>query len=134
MPQILALNPPYNGMSTIVNVRGRVGPAEANNSDDVLVVQRLLQMSSRGGAFSNKVGPAQPTGHYDSVTGFWIFWVQDRVKNLITHSQIVDGIVSPAHGSHYSPGGGVWTIVVLNAQAKLHAPAEYATYLAQSST
>ena len=48
---------------------------------------------------------------------------------MFTRSQIVDGIVSPAHGAHYAPGGGIWTIVVLNEQAKLHAPAEYAAYL-----
>lgn len=133
MGRILALNPPYNGMSMIVNVLGRVGPSEPNNSADVLVVQRLLQMASRGGAFSAKVGAAQPTGHFDSVTGFWIFWVQDRVRAMITRSQIVDGIVSPAHGTRYSPGGGIWTIVMLNDQAKMHSPAEYAAYLAQST-
>ena len=134
MARMLALNPPYQGMSMIVNVQGRVGPVEPNNPDDVRVVQRLLQMSSRGGAFSAQVGAAQPTGHFDSVTGFWIFWVQDRVKALFTRSQIVDGIVSPAHGAHYSPGGGIWTIVVLNEQAKLHASAEYAAYLAECSS
>lgn len=133
MGRMLALNPPYNGMSMIVNVLGRVGPAEQNSPDDVRVVQRLLQMSSRGGAFSAKVGAAQPTGHFDSVTGFWIFWVQERVKALITRSQIVDGIVSPAHGTHYGPGGGIWTIVMLNDQARMHSAAEYAAYLAQSS-
>ena len=134
MARLLALNPPYNGMSMIVNVQARVGPTEQNNSDDVLVVQRLLQMASRGGAFSAKVGAAHPTGQYDSVTGFWIFWVQDRVKAMIVRSQIVDGIVSPAHGAHYAPGGGIWTIVVLNDQAKLHSPQEYAAYLAQCSS
>jgi hypothetical protein len=134
MARMLALNPPYNGMSMIVNVQGRVGPVEPNNSDDVRVVQRLLQMSSRGGAFSSKVGAATPTGHFDSVTGFWIFWVQDRVKAMFTKSQIVDGIVSPAHGAHYAPGGGIWTIVVLNEQAKLHAPAEYAAYLTECNS
>jgi hypothetical protein len=121
-------------MSMIVNVQGRVGPVEANNADDVRVVQRLLQMSSRGGAFSSRVGAATPTGHYDSVTGFWIFWVQDRVKSMFTKSQIVDGIVSPAHGAHYAPGGGIWTIVVLNEQAKIHAPAEYAAYLTECNS
>ncbi len=134
MAQLLALNPPYNGMSTIVNVGGRVGPVEANSSDDVLVVQRLLQMCSRGGTFSSKVGAAVPTGRYESVTGFWIFWVQDRVKAMFTRSQIVDGIVSPARGAHYAPGGGIWTIMVLNEQAKLHAPQEYAAYLAECSS
>ena len=66
MGRMLALNPPYNGMSMIVNVLGRVGPSEPNNPADVRVVQRLLQMASRGGAFSAQVGAAQPTGHFDS--------------------------------------------------------------------
>ena len=50
---------------------------------------------------------------------------------MITRSQIVDGIVSPAHGTHYGPGGGIWTIVMLNDQAKVHSPGEYAAYLAE---
>jgi hypothetical protein len=129
MARILALNPPYNGMSTIVNVLGRVGSREQNSPDDVRVVQRLLQMCSRGQAFSSSVGAAQPTGHFDAVTGFWIFWVQDRVRALISHSQIVDGVVSPAHGTHYSPGGGIWTIVQLNESAKSNSATDYAAYL-----
>lgn len=134
MARLLPLNPPYNGMSMIVNVQARVGPTEQNTSEDVLVVQRLLQMASRGQAFSAQVGAANPTGHFDSVTGFWIFRVQERVKALIARSQIVDGIVSPAHGTHYAPGGGIWTIVVLNDQAKLHSPQEYAAYIAECSS
>jgi len=118
-------------MSMIVNVLGRVGSREPNNPDDVRVVQRLLQMCSRGKAFSSSVGAAQPTGHFDAVTGFWIFWVQERTRALISHSQIVDGVVSPAHGTHYAPGGGIWTIVMLNENAKLNSPAEYAAYLAE---
>lgn len=131
MARILALNPPYDGMSMIVNVLGRVGSREPNNPDDVRVVQRLLQMCSRGKTFSSSVGVAQPTGHFDAVTGFWIFWVQERTRALISRSQIVDGVVSPAHGAQYAPGGGIWTIVMLNENAKLNSPAEYAAYLAE---
>ena len=131
MVRTLALNPPYNGMSTIVNVLARVGPREANQPDDVRVVQRLLQMCSRGQAFSANVGVAQPTGHFDAVTGFWIFHVQNRIKQQIAPSQIVDGVVSPAHGTHYAPGGGIWTIVMLNDTAKFNSPTEYAAFLTE---
>ena len=126
MARKLALNPPYNGMSTIVNVLGRVGPGEPNNPDDVRVVQRLLQMCSRGKAFAGSIGVPQPTGHFDAATGFWIFYVQSSFKR-----QVVDGVVSPAHGTHYAPGGGIWTIVQLNESAKSNSPAEYAAYLAE---
>jgi hypothetical protein len=129
MGRILALNPPFEGMSMIVNVLGRVGPREANNPDDVRVVQRLLQMCSRGQAFAGSIGVPQPTGHFDAVTGFWIYQVQNSAEG-----RIVDGVVSPAHGAHYAPGGGIWTIVIFNAFAKRNSPAEYATFVAQSTT
>jgi hypothetical protein len=129
MARILALNPPYNGMSAIVNVLGRVGPGEPNNPDDVRVVQRLLQMCARGKAFAGNIGVPQPTGHFDAATGFWIYYVQGSFKR-----QIVDGVVSPAHGTHYSPGGGIWTIVLFNDYAKSNCPGDYATFLAQSTT
>jgi hypothetical protein len=129
MGRILALNPPYNGMSAIVNVLGRVGPGEQNSPDDVRVVQRLLQMCSRGKAFAGSIGVPQATGHFDAATGFWIFYVQSSFKR-----QVVDGVVSPAHGAHYAPGGGIWTIVIFNDYAKSNCPADYATFLAQSTT
>jgi hypothetical protein len=129
MGRILALNPPYNGMSSIVNVLGRVGPGEPNNPDDVRVVQRLLQLASRGGAAAISFGVPQVTGHFDATTGFWIYQTQNFFRG-----QKVDGVVSPAHGAHYAPGGGVWTIVLFNEYAKMYSPAEYATFLAQSTT
>ena len=73
MGRILTLNPPYEGMSAIVNVLGRVGPDEPNNADDVRVVQQLLQMSARGKAIAGSVGVPQLTGRFDAATGFWIF-------------------------------------------------------------
>jgi hypothetical protein len=131
MGQILALNPAFEGMSTIVNVLDRVGPRERNNPDDVRVVQQLLQIY--GGAKSLPgVGMPQVTGSFDATTGFWIFEFQ-----AFTHQdrpgQIVDGCVSPAQGAVYT-GSGVWTIVLLNYNAKRHNPAQYATFLAQSSS
>jgi hypothetical protein len=127
--RILALNPAYDGMSAIVNVLGRVGPGEANSPDDVRVVQRLLQMCARGKAFAGSIGVPQVTGHFDATTGFWIYQTQSAFKR-----QVVDGVVSPAHGAHYAPGGGIWTIVLFNDFAKANCPHDYATFLAQSTT
>jgi hypothetical protein len=130
MARILALNPPFNGMSTIVNVLGRVGPGEPNNPDDVKVVQRLIQMGARGKAPAVNIGVPQVTGHFDAATGFWIYHAQ----RIYRQKMIVDGVVSPAHGAQYAPGGGVWAIVVFNDLAHGNSPQEYATLLAQSST
>ncbi len=130
MARILALNPPFNGMSAIVNVLGRVGPGEPNNPDDVRVVQRLMQMGARGKAPAASIGVPQPTGHFDAATGFWIYHAQ----RIFSKHQIVDGVVSPAHGSQYSPAGGIWTIVIFNDVARSTSPAEYATLMAQSAT
>jgi hypothetical protein len=79
------------------------------------------------------IGVPQLTGQFDAATGFWIFHVQHSLKRQIG-GQIVDGVVSPAHGSHYAPGGGIWTIVILNEFAKKNSSAEYATFLAESTT
>jgi len=129
MGRLLALNPPYNGMSTIVNVLGRVGPGEQNNPDDVRVVQRLLQLASRGGGPAISLGIPQVNGNFDAITGFWIFRTQAFFRG-----QVVDGVLSPAHDAHYAPCGGVWTIVLFNEYAKKYSAAEYATFLAQSAT
>lgn len=129
MGRILVLNSPFEGLSAIVNVLARVGSGEANNPDDVRVVQRLLQLASRGGSPAKSLGVPQPTGHFDAVTGFWIYHTQNWYPR-----QKVDGVVSPAHGAHYAPGGGVWTIVLFNVFAKKYSPADYATFLAQSTT
>lgn len=126
MARILTLNPPFNGLSSVVNVLGRVGPGESNNPDDVRVVQRLLEMCSRGKATAGNIGYPQSTGHFDAATGFWIYHVQNKLRR-----QIVDGVVSPAHGAHYAPGGGVWTIVLFNYFAKDNCPADYAAFCAK---
>ncbi len=129
MGRILALNPPYSGMSAIVNVLARVGPGEPNNPDDVRVVQNLMQMGARGKAPAASIGVPQVTGHFDAATGFWIYHAQRLYRNLA-----VDGVVSPAHGTHYAPGGSIWAIVIFNDLARSTCPQEYAAFLAQSST
>jgi hypothetical protein len=128
MSRILALNPPWEGVSTIVNVLKRVGPKEANDAADVRVVQRLIQMAAKGSSAGVKIGVPSVTGTYDAATGFWIFYTQAIQKSSHPH-QIIDGIVSPAHGSAYSPNTH-WAIVLLNVLAKRQSPAEFSAFLA----
>ena len=124
---ILTLNPPFHGLSAIVNVVGRVGPSEVNNNADVRVVQRLIQMGARASTAGVKIGLPAVTGNYDAATGFWIYHVQFVQKH--SHpNQIVDGIVSPAHGSSYAANTH-WAIVLFNALAKDNSPAEFAAFL-----
>jgi hypothetical protein len=129
MSRILALNPPYEGLSTIVNVLKRVGPGEANDTADVRVVQRLIQMGARSAsAETRSVGFPSVTGRYDAMTGFWIYHLQAFSKRS-NPLRIVDGIVSPAHGASYASNTH-WTIVLLNKYAKDHSPSEFSAFLA----
>lgn len=127
MSRILTLNPPVDGLSTIVNVLKRVGPNEDNDSADVRVVQRLIQMAGKGGSARTKsIGLPSVTGHFDAATGFWIYHLQAFQKKP---GQIVDGVVSPAHGAAYGPHL-YWAIVLLNDVAKRASPAEYQSFVA----
>jgi hypothetical protein len=129
---ILTLNPPFHGLSAIVNVVNRVGPSEVNNSADVRVVQRLIQMAARGSTAGVKIGVPAATGTYDAATGFWIYHVQ-FVQKRSRPNQVVDGIVSPAHGSSYMQDTH-WAIVLLNAMAKDHSATEFASFLSSGGT
>ncbi len=79
--------------------------------DDVEAVQRLFGIA--GVQFSTRHGfpLPQPSGTYDPLTGFYIFYLQAKIRRS-TPASIVDGVISPAHGTIY--GGGVWTIVHMN--------------------
>jgi hypothetical protein len=131
MARTLTLNPPFQGLSSIVNVLHRVGPQEVNDSSDVKVVQTLLRMHQS--PFAKKVGVPQATGNYDAVTGFYIYDTQYFLKTKAGHQGvIVDGIVSPAQGGSYS-AGAPWTIVLLNLQAQKDNPAEYAAFVSKAN-
>src|SRR5579871_3607112 len=101
MDRILPLNPPFQGLTKIVNVFDKVGPDQTNNADDVKVVQKLLQMAAKG----TPVGIDTPniTGKFDAATGFWAYHIQVALHDGTHPNQIIDGIVSPAHGSAYGP-------------------------------
>src|SRR5215468_10541065 len=124
---ILALNPPFHGLTSIVNVVDRVGPSETNGNADVRVVQRLIQMGARSSASAVKIGLPAASGSYDAATGFWIYHVQfiQKVRHPL---QIIDGIVSPAHGASYAPNTH-WAIVLFDALAKDNNGGEYAAFV-----
>ena len=123
------MKPPFKGLSSVVNVLGRVGPGEANSLDDVKVVQQLLQMCSKGS--TNGINVPNVTGRFDAATGFWIYHTQKVNKNA-QPGQIVDGVVSPAHGEHYGPTG-IWTIVIFNYLASQADPTGYKTFVASQT-
>src|SRR5262245_55807093 len=99
MPRILPLNPPFHGMSSILNVLERVGPGEPNKSTDVIIVQKLMLLVARN-TNGASAGLPVPTGRFDAVTGFWIYHLQ-KVQTRSHPGQVVDGIVSPARGASY---------------------------------
>jgi hypothetical protein len=122
------LNPPFHGVSAIVNVLKRVGPNEANDAADVRVVQRLIQMGAKGSSAAvRSIGLPSVTGSYDATTGFWIYHVQ-KVQKVRHPLQIIDGIVSPAHGASYASNTH-WAIVLLNALAKDHSPSDFSAFV-----
>ena len=128
MARLLPFNPPYRGLSVAVNVMGRVGTKEPNNVDDVKVVQKLLQLCSRGSEFASEIGLPTVSGRFDAATGFWIYRFQD-IDRKKTPSSIIDGVISPARGSSY--GGGTWTIISMNLFAKEKDPQGYAAFVAK---
>jgi hypothetical protein len=119
-----------DGLSAIVNVLGRVGPGEANAADDVRVVQRLIQIAGKTKQVATGIGLPNISGHFDAATGFWIYQLQNYQTGRHPH-QIVDGIISPAHGATYA-AGNYWAIVLLNSFAKDNNPTEFASFLAAS--
>ena len=129
---ILILNPPFHGLSSIVNVVSKVGPNEVNSSDDVKVVQRLIQIIGSGGGVVAKIGIPAVTGNFDAATGFWIYHIQFTQRR--SHpNQIVDGIVSPARGASYA-GNNHWAIVLFSAMAKDTNSTQFAKFLASGGT
>ncbi len=105
------------GMDRILNVSKKVGPRSdcINAVGDVEAVQRLVAAGCRKYAGNHGFGLPLPTGTLDALTGFYIFESQYKRKSTGAPGTVVDGCVSPAHGVAY--GGGVWTIVQLNAYA-----------------
>ena len=92
-----------------------VGTKQTNNLDDVKVVQKLLQLCSKGSEFASEIGLPAISGKFDAATGFWIYRFQDLDRRKMP-SNVIDGTISPARGGSY--GGGTWTIISMNFFAK----------------
>ena len=127
--QLLELIPPHRGpageVSLILNVSDRVGLGQVNKRHDVWTVQILMWYASSHKGADMKFGLPQLNGLFDAVTGLWIFHIQNLLKNRYgVRHQVVDGIVSPAHGSAFAHGAA-WTIVILNALARKTDPGSH---------
>jgi len=127
MSRILPLRSPFRGLSTIVNVLKGVGPGEVNDADDVRVVQRLIQIAGKTGSAEVRTFLPSVTGRFDAPTGFWIYHLQTLMKYQHPR-QIIDGVVSPAHGANYASNTS-WAIVLLNLAARDRNPSEYSAFV-----
>ena len=115
------------GQSSIINVLAHVGPNQPNNPDDVKVVQQLIQLVAKGSEGVAAIGVPNVTGRFDASTGFWIYHAQYVHKKRGHTHQIIDGIVSPAHGTTYA-SGATWTIMAFNVLAWKADPRGYAEF------
>jgi len=118
----LMLKTPVDGMSFIWNVSSHVGCKATcqNKPTDVELVKFLLREVNQREPFVKltqacKVPPVTLNSTFDAVLGFWIYANQDFPNT------VVDGIVSPAKGEFYQPGG-VWLITFWNARLHKLAP------------
>ena len=115
------------GQSSIINVLQHVGPNQPNYLDDVKVVQELIQLVAKGSEGVAAIGVPNVTGRFDACTGFWIYHAQYVHKKRGHSHQVIDGIVSPAHGTTYAPGA-TWTIMAFNSLAWKADPRGYAQF------
>jgi len=117
MASVLMLQRPIMGMDRMLTVSQRVGPQAncPNDAQDVEAVQRLLNLSARGLAARLGFALPQPSGRFDPVTGFCIFYIQ-WFSHKDNPPTIVDGVVSPATGAFY--GRGPFVLTNLNQLAR----------------
>jgi hypothetical protein len=127
MAHISKLSPPQAGMEEYLNVGGKVGgdPDCTNNPSDVQAVQRLIALILRD-TQGTKLGVPAPSGKFDAITGYHIFFVQHFAQKR-RPGAIVDGCVSPARGISY--GGGTYSILNLNGMARANDPAAWESIL-----
>lgn len=117
MAQKLILN--GGPLPFIWNVSGRVGPnqGEPNRPTDVELVSALCGLFQthpqvvRFGINGTRV-PLSRGAVFDTTLAFWIFRMQQ-----IDAGAVIDGVVSPAHGTAYARGQH-WTIVTFNRLAR----------------
>lgn len=127
MAYVERLKAPQNGMEEFLNVGAKVGvdPDCPNRQADVRAIQQLLSIIINGTP-GVKLGVPAPTGEFDAITGFHIFNIQNFVKKK-KPGTVVDGCVSPARGISY--GGGIYSILNLNAMAHHKDKAQWARIL-----
>lgn len=134
MAHIDVLHPAVDGIDRYLNVDHKVGPNPdcPNDPSDVEAVQRLLALAARGTSAARISGVPSPTGNFDALTGFFIYHLQTRIHGRRGHGgTVIDGCVSPAHGASY--GGGVYSILHLNAIAQTQSRTEWEAILARFS-
>jgi hypothetical protein len=109
MASVLRLQRPLLGMDRMLNVSQRVGPLNCpSDPGDVEAVQRLLNLCARNTAARLGFALPQPTGQFDPVTAFFIFYIQ-WYSHKDNPGTVIDGVVSPATGAFYGPGPFVIT-------------------------
>jgi hypothetical protein len=101
-------------MDRFLNVSHRVGPGCPNHHGDVKAVQQLLALAISPKAASHGFGAPHPSGRFDPLTAFYIYFNQD-LRHRANRGVVIDGCVSPAHGATYS--GMEYTIMALNSIA-----------------
>ena len=129
---ILQLTPPVFGLSAIVNVSNKVGPKQVNTPADVRIVQRLIQMATKGVQNFARIGIPNATGIYDAATGFYIYHMQNNQRRGHLNFGI-DGIISPARATGFS-GAETWALIHFNSWAKERSGPEFAAFLASGGT
>ena len=108
-----------NGADALWTVSDRVGYGYTNNSEDVRLVQFLL--NAIFGSVNKYLGPSfelknipkalVPDGKFGGKTWAAIKWFQDMNSNTV-----IDGMVSPSNGTklHTPKQGRVYTMIMLN--------------------
>ncbi|HWB13095.1 MAG TPA: hypothetical protein VG826_27975 [Pirellulales bacterium] len=112
----------------IYSVSAHVGPGQANQPDDVELVQFLMAETLKRQTSSNlriRSPVPQVTRAFDLMTGFWIYELENVLVSKLEGQ--LDGIVSPVRGHrlHFAEGK-YWLIAALNLQIKLVAPTVFA--------
>src|SRR5262245_14690686 len=118
---------PEKNNHMIFNVESNVGKGGANLTEDVFLVQFLIQKALERRPVSRpdlkeRMAKVPLTGVADDDTIDGIKAVQELMRDKFPGT-VVDGKVSPARGVDY--GGGLWTIVTLNDTVRLGFPEKW---------
>jgi|SRR5579863_1404250 hypothetical protein len=122
MAHKLILQKPFQGMGFIWNVSAHVGCKAScpNRPTDVELVKFLFREYLKRQTFQRlkptcSSPPITLNGSFDAILGFWIYSTEDWP------GATSDGVISPARGMTYGPGG-LWVISLLNGNLFKAAP------------